>query len=67
MVRQTQPSVTYEQKNKIKNQIPFVVIAFYFVEWGLLRKDERKQKIDALMRANKFGLGNGFRLAMVDI
>ena len=61
MVRQTQPSVTYEQKNKIKIQIPFVVIAFYFVEWGLLRKDERKQKIDALMRANKFGLGNGFQ------
>ena len=63
MPKTTKPSVTYKQKNKIKNQIPFVVIAFYFVQWGLLKKDERKQKIDALMRANKFGLGNGFRLA----
>ena len=63
MVRQTQPSVTYKQRNGDKNKIPFWYTAFHFVEWGLLRKDERKQKIDALMRANKFGLGNGLRLA----
>ena len=64
MPKTTKPSVTYIQTNGDKNEIPFVDIAFYFVQWSLLKKDERKQKIDALMRANKFGLGNGFRLAM---
>jgi len=62
MPKTTKPSVTYIQTNGIKNEIPFVDIAFYFVQWGLLKKDERKEKIDALMRAQKFGLGNGFRL-----
>ncbi|CCO17411.1 unknown protein [Bathycoccus prasinos] len=61
MVGQTQPSVTYKQTNGDKNKIPFWYTAFHFVEWGLLRKDERKEKIDALMRAKKFGLGNGFQ------
>jgi len=55
------PTVAYKQKDGKTIEIPFIDIAYYFVEWSLFGKDDRKEKIEALMRANKLGLGEGVR------
>jgi len=50
-------SITYIEKDRKINKIPFVHVAYYFVQWNLLSRDERKKKFDEMLIAGKFGAG----------
>ena len=50
-------SITYIEKDRKINKIPFVHVAYYFVQWNRLSRDERKKKFDEMLIAGKFGAG----------